>query len=87
VKFWWLSFLDASRPKGSRFLGGCVVDVAPGGNLLAAALRAHKLGCNPGGECLGQPIPSQHARMIQAHDVGRLMDRAESESFGARFLS
>lgn len=50
---WWLSFSDPSAPKGSQFLGVCIIE-APG--FIAAVDRAHQLGCNPGGEVLGEEL-------------------------------
>lgn len=44
VQWWYLSFVDTDR---DVWLGGCYVD-AP--NVVMASVRAHDLGCNPGGE-------------------------------------
>lgn len=51
--WWWLSFADGSRPKGSQWLG---VSIVRGANVYQAAMNAYALGCNPGGEVAGEPF-------------------------------
>ena len=46
-KHYWLSFADADLPKGSQFLGACVVVAR---DAIKAVQKAHKLKINPGGE-------------------------------------
>lgn len=45
--WWWLSFVDPEKPDGARFLGVAIVE---GYGVASAAIRAHELGLNPGGE-------------------------------------
>lgn len=52
-RLWWLSFCDPSRPKGQHFLGVVFVE---GSNAYQAMMKAHELGCNPGGEVLAEPF-------------------------------
>lgn len=42
-----MSFADATKPKGTQFLGACVVEAA---NVASAVLVSHQNKCNPGGE-------------------------------------
>jgi hypothetical protein len=44
----WLSFADETG-----FLGASIVE---GGGIMEATMRARLLGCNPGGEVLGEPL-------------------------------
>lgn len=48
---WWLSFADEAGFKGAVI----VPDVE---EFLAAVLLTHALGLNPGGECVGFPMPT-----------------------------
>lgn len=55
IEWCWLSFVDTEQPYtaegdypgGPRFLGVCIV---PAPNIVVAAMIAHQLGCNPGGQ-------------------------------------
>jgi hypothetical protein len=73
----WLSFCDASLPKGSQFLGACIV---PGDDVVEAVQAAWRLGCNPGGEALGHVIPSDVEPRIADKWKRRLLTRAECEA-------
>ena len=55
MNLFWLSFADGSKPKGTQFLGACVVEAPSFADAIQVAW-AH--GCNPGGECLGREIHS-----------------------------
>ncbi len=66
MRHWrWLSFCNAERPKGTQFLGACLVDVDTDpadvrGSVKAAIDRAWMLGLNPGGEVMTYgPIPEE----------------------------
>lgn len=48
--FWFLSFADGRRPKGTQFLGGAIVEAQ---DFMAAIKKTHALGINPGGEVQG----------------------------------
>jgi hypothetical protein len=52
--WYWLSFCDSSRPKGTQSLGICIVE---GQDEKDAHRNATLLGLNPGGEILIQPMP------------------------------
>ena len=47
--FWWLSFVDPSRPEGQRNLGCTVVEA---GGMTEAIAETHLRGINPGGEVM-----------------------------------
>lgn len=50
-KYYWLSFADAAKPKGTQFLGALIIE---GATLAAAIKAAHIMGLNPGGEIQAQ---------------------------------
>ncbi len=66
----WLSFADASLPKGRQWLGCAVVRAH---NVGHAAMIAHQHGCNPGGEVqamtvhahLGDPPAELNHKLIR----------------------
>ena len=64
--YWWLSFADASRPKGQTNLG---VAIVRGRDLGDALARAWELGCNPGGEVAGMEVPLE-ALGLTEDDIG-----------------
>ena len=73
---WWLSFCDGSLPKGSQFLGACIV---PAANMADACREAWRRGCNPGGEVCGV----QFSADVPVHDgwIGRLMNKEEASGW------
>jgi len=73
---WWLSFADSSLPTGSQFLGACIVE---GFDVVSASVVAHAIGCNPGGEVLGVPVPAD-VEIPNAY-LGRLLSRDDCERF------
>lgn len=79
--FWWLSFCEGTKPKGSQFLGACIV---PGLTMGLACQEAHRLGCNPGGEVAGFAIPQSRRHLVRDEDIGKLFSREECEALGAR---
>lgn len=79
MRWWWLSFSDSSKPKGSQWLG-CAIVEAP--DLGAAVRVAHLTGCNPGGEVMGQHLhPSSSGETAPPETMrNRLItDRGELE--------
>ena len=79
--WWWLSFADGRKPKGSQFLGAAIVS---GNNFLEAVRKSHKLGCNPGGQVQGLPILNNLS--IPEHWLNRLLTRSECEQFNKEML-
>ncbi len=77
MKWWWLSFCDGSLPEGTQFLGAAVVD---GETFADAIIRAHRLGCNPGGEVMFVEIPEDALPAPSYRH--RLLDRATAERCG-----
>lgn len=53
MSYFWLSFCDPQKPKGTQFLGVCIVEAI---SFLQAVEISHILGCNPGGEVKGTEI-------------------------------
>lgn len=81
-QWWWLSFCDGAKPKGSQFLG-CVV--IQGCGIGWACHSAHALGVNPGGECAGYPFPAGvEPPKSYRH---RLLTRAECEQLDAELVA
>ena len=70
---WWLSFCDGNLPEGRQFLGCAIV---PGTCIATAAISAHALGCNPGGEVLGVAFPDD-MEIPDGYAV-RLLTKAEA---------
>lgn len=73
----WLSFADGNLPKGTQFLGACIVCAD---TFLDAVSKAHRLGINPGGEVIGHKIPSDREFLIRPEEVEVLMNRAQCEA-------
>lgn len=76
--WWWLSFVDPARPEGDRFVGVAIVRAS---NIVTAAMEAHRLGCNPGGELAGIEIPDEHVPAPEWRE--RLLTRADVERMEA----
>lgn len=55
-----------------HFAGGCIVR---GDDVVEAVKEAHRLGCNPGGDVLGGPIPEGHLPPEKYRE--RLLTKAE----------
>jgi hypothetical protein len=80
VGLWYLSFCDGDRPKGSQFLGACVVIAdSPEG----AVTESHLRGCNPGGEIAMWEAPAGTEREVLAamesrgQKINTLLSRAD----------
>ena len=80
-RWWWLSFADANRPKGTQFLGAVLVRA---GSMIEAVGNAHILGINPGGEVRGFEIPDGTEPI--ASYTNRLLNREECEQFDREML-
>lgn len=76
-RWWWLSFADATLPKGTQFLGACIVRAR---GMVSAVSRAHVLGINPGGEVVGYELPAAADEIGIPDDYcNRLLTREEAE--------
>lgn len=71
--WWYLSFTDPDRPKGTQFLGACVVEAR---GIAQAIGESHRLGLNPGGEVLPiqvpadkEPVPEVRGRLLSAREA------------------
>lgn len=74
--WWWLSFADSDKPKGSQFLGVVIVQ---GTSIESAAMEAHAVNANPGGQVLGVPIPESILDSIPVPDRNRLLTKDEAK--------
>lgn len=94
MSLWWLSFCDPARPPGSQFLGVAIVEPdfvsglpgSEGAELVSACAAAHRLGCNPGGEVQGHPLPDHIAEHIGPAWRNRLLTRSQAESLDESLL-
>ena len=77
MTYFWLNFIDPDLPEESGFLGAAIV---VGDDFFEAVQNAHRMGCNPGGEALGQEFDGEG---IPAEFVGRLLDRHAVGQFRA----
>jgi hypothetical protein len=75
-RYFWLSFCDPHRPKGFQFLGVSIIPIDEGETIADAAMTAHMIDCNPGGEVAGIEFESDR---VPVDAVGRLLTRLESE--------
>lgn len=69
--WWWLSFADESG-----FLGACIVC---GAGMMEATIIARGLGCNPGGEVLGEelenlPPDEYRERLLSREDIDEMRE-------------
>lgn len=78
IPYWWLSFVDANRPLGDRFLGACMVQAATD---MGAVGRAHELKINPGGSvAIAGPFQAETmSAQYRQQWCERLLSRAEAE--------
>jgi len=76
MRLFWLSFADATKPKGTQFLGACMVK---GFDEKDAVTEAHRQGCNPGGEVLIADF-TDDMESIHPSWLNVLMDKATIEA-------
>ncbi len=79
MTWWWLSFCDLDRPKGSQFRGAVIVE---GDCLHLATARAHELGVAPAtgrDEVVGLMIDA--ATTIPSEWRNRLMTKEDAAAF------
>lgn len=78
----WLSFADASRPRGQTFLGVCIVEVpfhpSQHATFRTAMDKTHQLGINPGGQV--QMFAMDPDAKIPDNYMNRLLDKQTLES-------
>lgn len=78
---WWLSFADPDRPKGTQWLGACIV--GPVDTMRAAVILAHLHRCNPGGEVQGVPYPIEAIRRVPEDYCNILLTRDDVDRLNA----
>lgn len=74
--YYWLSFCDPDRPKGTQFLGICIVEAA---DLPTAITKSHVLECNPGGEVLSIEFEPDKCPLPIAVVENRFLNRQQME--------
>jgi|HubBroStandDraft_4_1064222.scaffolds.fasta_scaffold116597_4 hypothetical protein len=76
-KFFWLSFCDPDKPKGSQFLGANIIEAS---DAIMAHFGSGIYGCNPGGEVKIIEIPQTANDMFDhVKDTNRLLSAKEIE--------
>jgi len=76
MRWWWLSFADSNLPKGTQFLGACLVRAH---GMIEAIRVAHVLEINPGGEV--QAVEATEDFNPPAEWTERLLNRDECAAF------
>lgn len=74
MPLFYLSFCDANKPKGTQFLGGCIVRAD---DMMSAVPVAWLEGCNPGGEAMILEIPKEAEHKALSSDMNRLLSKEE----------
>jgi pseudouridine-5'-phosphate glycosidase len=74
MTLFWLSFADENRKPGKQLLG---VVIVRGTDFQDAVEQAWLLGCNPGGQVVGLPVPG--TLTIDKRYIERLLTRQEAE--------
>ena len=80
MPLFYLSFADASLPKGSQFLGAAIVNAL---SFIEAVTVTHYLGINPGGEVQGYRVVNPHTGeylAVPAQFIGKLLQRNEIDA-------
>jgi hypothetical protein len=79
MAYYWLSFVDDDRPKGNRFLGGCLVQARSPQDAILEAWQQH---CNPGGEVAMIEITPPYEVNVAKFQINRLYSKGEIEAMG-----
>jgi len=79
MPFFWMSFCDPDKPKGSQFLGACIVEAL---NVRDAIQVSWECGCNPGGEVKVIEIEKRFEAKVHQEDCYKLFDKRESIAWG-----
>lgn len=80
MPWFYLSFADPRRPKGTQWLGGCYVEVTAKGEdgMRAALITSHVHRINPGGEVQITELPKGLIDRVAApRNRWRLLNREE----------
>lgn len=75
MTWWWLSFCDPDKPRGSQFLG---VVIVRGESMVEAVLTAHRLGINPGGSVMGAAFKGLGDWTVPEEFADRLLSREDA---------
>ena len=76
MAWWWLSFADPDKPRGSQHLG---VSIVEGEDIYDASGVAWAYGCNPGGQILGYKLDAPPAPGLDH----RMLTKDEMDTYGA----
>jgi hypothetical protein len=78
MSWWWMSFCDPKKPKGSKFLGGLLIEARDHHDMMH---RSWSLKLNPGGEVRFFEVPKEYEERITSDITYRLLSREECEAF------
>lgn len=77
--WWWLSFASKERHLG--------IALVKASDMVTAVREAHRLGCNPGGEVAGWPIPANLGLGDpQPKWCARLLTREEADEMSREWM-
>jgi hypothetical protein len=79
MSYYWLSFCDANRPEGERFIGGCLVEADGVGEAVEESWRWR---CNPGGEIAIVEIGANHKQNVPRFRLNYLYSKQDIEDMG-----
>lgn len=80
---WWLSFADASLPKGEQFLGAVIIDGVA--DMITAIRAAHAAGINPGGDVVAQMLPEHASQIVRDDETFKLLDKPTALALDGEF--
>ncbi len=79
MTYYWLSFVDDTRPEGDRFVGGCIVVAS---SAAGAVMEARAQDCNPGGEVAIVEITPEYEHNVARYKLNHLYSKAEIQAMG-----
>jgi hypothetical protein len=83
MSYWWMSFCEPSKPRGTKFLGALIIKAE---NEIDLITRSWLLKLNPGGEIKFFKIPEKYVSRIPPEWVEtRLITREECEALERKY--
>jgi hypothetical protein len=84
MSYWWMSFVDKNKPKGSKFLGALIIKAE---NKYDVLVKSWTLGLNPGGDVQFYKIPEEYESRIPAEWIEtRILNKEEIDAFERKWL-
>ena len=82
MTYFYMSFCDPDKPKGSKFLGALVIQ---GSDFDQALKKSWRLDLNPGGEIMFFEVPKSFEHRVTPDLVNRLLTKEEVEEIDLRY--